>query len=187
MNPIYFLVLNASYERKRRCFIIKTKYNQNRRRQKPDINQQLSGIKNTLHKIEDHVREENSNREKLEEFLHELQAHFIEIKNNREKLDKIQAELAEVKQHLTEKNRRLSRKRRNKGETDGVENPPAADLKRKKAPDISRKGSLSEIIPDSNGKKNGFLDNLLGNVDPSQILNFLKNPMVQSMLKNIIF
>jgi hypothetical protein len=151
------------------------------------MNQQLSEIKNTLHKIENHVREENGNREKLEKILQELDVHFIEIKNSKEKLEKILAELAEVKQHLTEKNRRQSRNRRNRGETDGVENPPVVDPKRKKAPDISSNGSLSDLIPSSNGKKNGFLDNLLGNVDPSQILNILKNPMVQSMLKNIIF
>jgi hypothetical protein len=47
-------------------------------------------------------------------------------------------------------------------------------------------GSILDLIPGSNGKKKGILDGLLGNVDPSQILNFLKNPMVKSMLKNFI-
>ncbi|MED0709345.1 hypothetical protein [Aneurinibacillus aneurinilyticus] len=140
---------------------MKKKYNVNRRKELQAINQQISGIKSTLHKIEDSMTEIKDNREKVESILHEIQGYVSEAKGNREKLENIMAELAEVKQHLAKKSNRQPRKRRNKGETE----------------------VQTEV---KTSKKDGFLGDLLGNMDFAQIMNLLQSPLVQSMLKNFL-
>jgi hypothetical protein len=122
---------------------MKKKYSPNRGKELHAINQRLSGIENTLHEIEGHV---------------------VETKDNREKLENILVELADVKQHLAERNNRRPRKRRNKGEAEAATTPNGKKT----------------------SKKDGFLEDLLGNIDIAQIINLLQSPMVQSMLKNIL-
>lgn len=155
---------------------MKKNYSPNRRKELYTINQQLSGIKDMLHKIEEHVTETGDNREKLENIL---------------------GELAEIKQHVAKRKNRQPRKRRGKGETE-VQTAP----KREKVPDSDSMDSLNDLLQNpairsflsekgsniSNRKKtsekDGSLDDLLGNVDFAQVIKLLQSPMVQSMLKN---
>jgi chromosome segregation ATPase len=148
---------------------MKKKDSPNRRKELHVINQRLSGIKNTLRKIEGNIIETKDNREKLENALYNIEAHIMETKDNREKLENILVELAEVKQYLAKRNNRQPRKRRDKGEAE-VQTAPATAPKRSQAADTEKSN----------------LENLLDNVDLAQIMNLLQNPMVQSMLKNIL-
>jgi chromosome segregation ATPase len=152
------------YRRKRRCFVMK-KDSSNRRKELHAINQRLSGIKNTLRKIEGNIIETKDNREKLENTLYNIEAHIKETKDNKEKLENILVELAEVKQHLAKRNNRQPRRRRDKGEAE-VQTAP----KKNQATDAEKSS----------------LEALLGNMDFAQIVKLLQNPMVQSMLKNIL-
>ncbi|WP_047154174.1 hypothetical protein [Aneurinibacillus tyrosinisolvens] len=120
---------------------MKKKVSPNRRKELHIINQRLSGMENTLHEIEDDVRE---------------------TKNNGEKIENILVELAEVKQHLAERNNRRPRKRRDKSEAEAATTP---------------NGTITS-------KNDGSLENLIGNLDFAQIMKLLQSPMVQSLLKN---
>ncbi|WP_047155374.1 hypothetical protein [Aneurinibacillus tyrosinisolvens] len=100
----------------------------------------------------------------------------METKEHREKLENILVELGEVKQHLVQRNSeqprrqrapRLGRKRRTKGEA-GIQTTPAEELKT------------------GTGRKGGFLQGFLGNVDFAQITSLLQNPMLQLMLKSML-
>jgi hypothetical protein len=133
---------------------MKKKYSPNRRKELHIINQRLSGIENTLH--EQLLEIKNT--------LHEIEGHVMETRDNREKIENILVELAEVKQHLAQRNNRRPRRRRDKDEVEA-----ATTLNGKKT-----------------SKKDGFLEGLIGNVDFAQIMKLLQSPMVQSMLKNIL-
>jgi hypothetical protein len=133
---------------------MKKKVSPNRRKELPIINQRLSGIENTLH--EQLLEIKNT--------LHEIEGHVRETKNNREKIENILVELAEVKQHLAERNNRWPRKRRDKGEAEAATPPNGTKT----------------------SKNDGFLENLISNIDFAQIMKLLQSPMVQSMLKNIL-
>ncbi|WP_047155294.1 hypothetical protein [Aneurinibacillus tyrosinisolvens] len=133
---------------------MKKKVSPNRRKELPIINQRLSGIENTLH--EQLLEIKNT--------LHEIEGHVRETKNNREKIENILVELAEVKQHLAERNNRWPRKRRDKGEAEAATTPNGTKT----------------------SKNDGFLENLISSIDFAQIMKLLQSPMVQSMLKNIL-
>jgi hypothetical protein len=133
---------------------MKKKYSPNRRKELHIINQRLSGIENTLH--EQLLEIKNT--------LHEIEGHVMETRDNREKIEKILVELAEVKQHLAQRNNRRPRKWRDKDEAEAATTPNGKKT----------------------SKKDGFLEDLIGNIDFAQIMKLLQSPMVQSMLKNIL-
>ncbi|MED0677242.1 hypothetical protein ABEV55_15440 [Aneurinibacillus thermoaerophilus] len=141
----------------------------NRRKELHVINQRLLGIKNTLRKIEGNIIETKDDREKLENTLYNIEAHIMETKDNREKLENILVELAEVKKYLAKRNNRQPRKRRDK-----------SNAEVQTAPETAPKSSQTADIEKSS------LGNLLDNVDLAQIIKLLQNPVVQSMLKNIL-
>jgi hypothetical protein len=133
---------------------MKKKYSPNRRKELHTINQRLSGIENTLH--EQLLEIKNT--------LHEIEGHVMETRDNGEKIENILVELAEVKQHLAQRNNRRPRKRRDKDEAEAATTPKSKNT----------------------SKKDGFLEDLIGNIDFAQIMKLLQSPMVQSMLKNIL-
>jgi hypothetical protein len=179
--------------KKRRCFVIKKKNSPNRRKERGAISQQISASKTTLNKrgkhamethedrgnlenrlrkIEEYAMETKEHRGKLEDTLRKIEKHVMETKEHRKKLENILIELGEVKQHVVQRNSeqprrqrapRFGRKRRGKGEAD-IQTTPAEELK------------------NGTGRKGGFLQGFLGNVDFAQITNLLQNPMLQSML-----
>jgi hypothetical protein len=112
---------------------MKKKHNPNRGNELRTINQRLLEIKNTLN---------------------EIQGHAMETKDTRGKLENILAELAEVKQHLAQRNKRqprqqrtprYTRKRRGKGEA-SIQTLPAEEPKGETTSDIDSKDSLKDLL-----------------------------------------
>jgi hypothetical protein len=164
--------------KKRRCFVIKKKNSPNRRMERGAINQRISASKATWNKRGKHAIGTHEDRGNLENRLRKIEEHAMETKEHREKLENILVELGEVRQHLAKRNSeqprrqrapRLGRKRRTKGEA-GIQTTPAEELK----------------TGTGTGRKGGFLQGFLGNVDFAQITSLLQNPMLQSMLQSML-